>query len=173
MLSQFEEAEPAETAVCSLFVPCLRWLRIVRNQVRNCDARAIRWILARSLSMFCVRIAGLSPTRGVSRTLTTRFNNAKRNCSGASLSLSFCSTAGYALIRVISDGTGTRLRLAFIFDTAGGFLCARRQVGGGVLLLRNRHCEILARNASPDVSSTMAAGSDLFLRHRARLGGCR
>src|SRR6267142_1916561 len=40
-------------------------------------ARRNRCILARSLSVFRVRIASLSPTRGVSRTLTTRFNNAK------------------------------------------------------------------------------------------------
>jgi hypothetical protein len=40
-----------------------------------------------------------------------------------------------------------------------------------VLLLSNRHCEILARNASPDVRSIMAAGSDLFLRHPRALAG--
>jgi hypothetical protein len=55
---------------------------IVRNRLLiKATGRVSGTILARSLSMFRVRIASLSPTRGVSRTLTTRFNNAKGNCS--------------------------------------------------------------------------------------------
>ena len=109
--------------------------------------------------MFRVRIASLSPTRGVSRTLTTRFNNPKGELLGADLSSTVSDRADddMDLFAAINP-------LLVVSGFVVGMLVGLTGVGGGSLMT-----PILVLLFG--VHATTAVGTDLLYAAITKTGG--